>query len=346
MIYVIRSSEQNAARGNDMETRALLHLLNFRDELGEIEGFAIDFFNDVTGIDSMALHLYDIQSKASISGAKDIGEELVTLFKNYVSEFKDFFIEEVLFLGGVRKNVFEDEELSEFKFADLRLEARQIIKQSLREECLKKGYINNEDVTEENLDGFLQNVVFVVAKDTIEEYVAPLVRSSKAIVPTSNDLNAIFNEIRKAQVGIKTRTKVEGVEIEHPYEAYNYSRVLKRSDIELLVINRLINRNPLEAGIPTCFIPIYNKLQANSPEDVDDKIEECQNSLARQMFASSEATAFWGLLNAIVSGIDGNPSADVESIYQTIDPAISRACKFLDVLSVQYFISIVKDGLK
>ena len=346
MIYVIRSSEQNAARGNDMETRALLHLLNFRDELGEIEGFAIDFFNDVTGIDSMALHLYDIQSKASISGAKDIGEELVTLFKNYVSEFKDFFIEEVLFLGGVRKNVFEDEELSEFKFADLRLEARQIIKQSLREECLKKGYINNEDVTEENLDGFLQNVVFVVAKDTIEEYVAPLVRSSKAIVPTSNDLNAIFNEIRKAQVGIKTRTKVEGVEIEHPYEAYNYSRVLKRSDIELLVINRLINRNPLEAGIPTCFIPIYNKLQANSPEDVDDKIEECQNSLARQMFASSEATAFWRLLNAIVSGIDGNPSADVESIYQTIDPAISRACKFLDVLSVQYFISIVKDGLK
>ena len=57
MIYVIRSSEQNASRGNDMETRALLHLLNFRNKHGDIEGFAIDFFNDVTGVDSMALHL-------------------------------------------------------------------------------------------------------------------------------------------------------------------------------------------------------------------------------------------------------------------------------------------------
>ena len=28
MAYIIRSSEQNAARGNDMETRALLHMLS------------------------------------------------------------------------------------------------------------------------------------------------------------------------------------------------------------------------------------------------------------------------------------------------------------------------------
>lgn len=346
MIYIIRSSEQNAARGNDMETRALLHLLNFRNKHGDIEGFAIDFFNDVTGVDSMALHLYDIQSKASKSGASDIGQELVTLFKNYVSEFRDFFVEEILFLGGVRKSIFEDEELSEFKYADLTPEAQETIKHALKDECTKKGYINDDDITDANLDGFLGEVFFVVSKDTIEEYIIPLVRSSKSIIPTPKDLQAIFNEIRKAQVGIKTRTKVEGIEIEHPYEAYNYSRVLKKSDIELLVINRLINKNPLEAGIPTCFVPIYSKLAASAPEDAEDKIEECQNALARQMFASSEATSFWALLNEVVIRIDSDPSADVESIFQSLDPTILRACKFLDVLSAQYFISIVKDGLK
>lgn len=346
MVYIIRSSEQHAARGNDMETRALLHLLNFRNKNKDIEGFAIDFFNDVTGVDSMALHLYDIQSKASKSGAKDIGQELVTLFKNYVSEFRDFFVEEILFLGGVREGIFESEELSEFKYADLTPEAQRTIRRSLKDGCIKKTYINDDDVTDANLDGFLDEVIFVVAKDSIEEYIAPLIRGSKSIATPPEDLQAIFNEIRKAQVGIKTRTKVEGIKIKHPYEAYNYCRVLKKSDIVLLVINRLINKNPLEASIPACFVPIYNKLAANAPEDSKDKIEECQHALARQMFASSEATSFWALLDEIVTKIDSDPTASVESIFQSLDPTIPHACKFLDALSVQYFISIVKDGLK
>lgn len=346
MAYIIRSSEQNAARGNDMETRALLHLLSSESEYGEINGFAIDFFNDVTGVDRMAYKLFDIQSKAAKSGAKEIGAELVTLFKNHVSDFSDYFVAEILFLGDVRDNVFDGEKLSQFHFSDLCPKAQQDVKESLKNECFNKKYIDDEDITEEAIDSFLEKVTFVVSEASVEEYVAPLVRSAKAIVPTSDDLRAIFNEIRKAQVGIKTRSKVEGLEIEHPYEAYDYGRVLFKSDIELLVINRLINKNPLEAGIPTCFVPIYNKLMQNAPEEAEERIEDCQDALARQMFAASEATAFWALLNEIVTLIDNNPKANVEEIFRELSPETLSNCKFLDVLSAQYFIAIVKDGLR
>lgn len=115
-----------------METRALLHLLNSESEYGEINGFAIDFFNDVTGVDRMAYKLFDIQSKAAKSGAKEIGAELVTLFKNHVSDFSDYFVAEILFLGEVRANVFDGEKLSQFLFSDLCPKAQQDVRESLK----------------------------------------------------------------------------------------------------------------------------------------------------------------------------------------------------------------------
>ena len=48
----------------------------------------------------MARKLWDVQSKALKTGsAKTIGRELVTLYKNHVSDF-DFFTY-IIFLGGV-----------------------------------------------------------------------------------------------------------------------------------------------------------------------------------------------------------------------------------------------------
>ena len=62
-----------------METKALLYLLCEDGANGNIIGFAIDFFNDVTGMDRNALRLYDIQSKGTDSGPSALGQELVTL---------------------------------------------------------------------------------------------------------------------------------------------------------------------------------------------------------------------------------------------------------------------------
>ena len=100
MPYTVRSSEKLRKIASDYETKAMLYLMNFREDSSQIHYFVVDFFNDVTGMDRMAGKLWDVQSKASKSAtAKAIGRELVTLFKNYVSEFE--FTEYVLFLGAV-----------------------------------------------------------------------------------------------------------------------------------------------------------------------------------------------------------------------------------------------------
>lgn len=86
MDYIVQSSEKTRKSGNDAETEALLYLMTERDDSNDIFYFVIDFFNDLTGLSKLANNLWDVQSKAksNVSG-KEIGKELVTLFKNYLS---------------------------------------------------------------------------------------------------------------------------------------------------------------------------------------------------------------------------------------------------------------------
>ena len=86
MSYIVKSSEKLRKSGADTETKALLYLMNFRPDSKDIYYFVVDFFNDLTGMDNMAVRLWDMQSKGAHNvGPKAIGKELVTLFKNYIS---------------------------------------------------------------------------------------------------------------------------------------------------------------------------------------------------------------------------------------------------------------------
>lgn len=65
MPYKVQSSEKLRKSGADFETKAMLYLLNFREDSSQINYFVVDFFNDITGMDRMARKLWDVQSKAS-----------------------------------------------------------------------------------------------------------------------------------------------------------------------------------------------------------------------------------------------------------------------------------------
>ena len=89
MTYQVSSSERLRPIGAETETKALLYLMNFSENRNEIYYFVIDFFNDVTGISSSGSKIWDLQSKGKKNSTpKEIGRELVTLFKNYESEFQ------------------------------------------------------------------------------------------------------------------------------------------------------------------------------------------------------------------------------------------------------------------
>lgn len=343
MPYSFLSSERTTSSANTMEARALLHLLGYDEFSDDIAGFAIDCFNDVTGMDNMGLRLYDIQSKAAKSGPADIGRSLVTLFNNYVSEFNEYFVEETLFLGSITSTVLTDGDLSTFGYSDMIDNTRQIVRHNLISECHKKEYVEEKSITDENIDMFLNQVVFVVAKQDDADCIKPLIKSSAILVPASKKLHSIFIEIRDAQSTIKNKPSIAGKSIRYPDEVYNYGRVLKRRDIELLVITRIINSNPLEAGIPSSFLPILQKQECGTENDVT---EDCQLALSCQMFEKNLPKSFWDLLGAIVTVIDNANDADVETIYRAIDCDICASCTHLDILSIEYFIALVKDKMK
>ena len=81
----------------------------------------------------MATRLWDVQSKGNHNvGPKAIGRELVTLFKNYMSEFT--FETYILFVGSVSGALRKDQSLAVFGIENAKDTAVKLIKEGLVEE--------------------------------------------------------------------------------------------------------------------------------------------------------------------------------------------------------------------
>lgn len=345
MPYTVQSSEKLRKSGSEAETKALLYLMNFREDSDEIYYFVVDFFNDLTGMDRLGKRLWDLQSKNTRNvGPKAIGKELVTLFKNYMSdiEFHTF----ILFVGSVTGAVEIDPQKKVFDISNVQENAIPLIKEGLIEEGKTKTYINSDDLTDANITQFLQHILFVVDDGKEKsEYVKGIIRNHPNIIPEKSVLEAIFNEIRDKQSSKKNINVVEGITIQTSDEAINYCRHLTNNEIRLLTLNRIIQRNPLEKGITPSFVSIYTVWP---PELQREKLEECQQSLCRALFNKNAADGFWGLFEKTYHLIMDNPDKDVQFIFHELvkdEYCISR-CPDFDMESLKYFIAMVKDGIQ
>lgn len=344
MSYTVKSSERLRKPGAESETKALLYLMNFRADSDEIYYFVVDFFNDLTGMDKMASRLWDLQSKGAHNvSPKAIGKELVTLFKNFMSSFT--FKAYILFLGSVSNTFRKDSSLTVFNIENVKESAIKAVKDGLREEGTAKGYIDDSSLTDENINSFLSEVLFVVDDKKPSGYVKEIIRQHPNIIPDESVLNAIFNEIRDAQANKKNVSAVEDIKIETPDEALNYCRHLTSNEIRLMTLHRIIDRDPLSKGIPPSFVNIYT---AWPPEQQREMLEDCQRSLCLALFNKNAADGFWYLFENTYRLIVENPSETVQWLFlqiQNIPNCVSR-CPDFDVLSLKYFISVVKDGIQ
>ena len=209
MSYTVCSSEKLRKSGADAETKAMLYLMNFHKDSSKMNYFVVDFFNDITGMDRMGRNLWDVQSKASkTASAKGIGRELVTLFKNYLSEFT--FVDYVIFMGGVPDSFRIDSTQNRFDVTNINKKALISVKKGLIEESVKKKYIDNSYITDKNIDDFLKVVRFVVDDKLPQDYIKEIIKNHPSIIPSDSELISIFNEIRNKQSELKN-TNVEGV---------------------------------------------------------------------------------------------------------------------------------------
>lgn len=345
MPYIIQSSEKLRKSGAEAETKALLYLMNFRMDSDEIYYFVVDFFNDLTGMDRMGNKLWDLQSKANKNvGPKAMGAELVTLFKNYMSEIE--FHTYILFVGSVTGTVRIDSSKDIFDISNVKTEAIKKIKEGLIEEGTKKKYVDTEELTETNISAFLENVLFVVdgGKKRVD-YVREIIKNHSNIQVEQEVLEAIFNEIRDEQSSKKNVNVVEGITIETSDEALNYCRHLTSNEIKLLALNRIIQKNILKTDISKSFVDIYSLWPV---EKRSEKLEECQQSLFRALFNKNASDGFWWLFEKIYSIIMGQPDKGVQYIFNEVkkDADCISKCPDFDVESLKYFIALVKDGVQ
>lgn len=347
MSYTFLSVEKGTPSGNETETRALLHLMCRSMERDEIELFAIDCFNDVTGMDSSCLVLHDSQSKAgSNTNPAKLGEELATLFENYVSDFSQYFSSLTLFIGGVSPSVLKDSSKAEFCFEDMKDRAQESVRAHLIETCKKRhsglfaGQTNEGTVT-----AFLNSVRFVIVEKNSANYIRLIAQKSSQLLPNERELNRIFAEIRDTQSSLKNRPGIAGKTINRPDAVMDYGRILKARDIKLLVIERLLNREFFRGDVPKAF---NNYLLKTLPpeEDEHDIIEDCRLELSEQYLDKNNSDAFWTLLDTVVLLFQNNANADILDVFDKIPSDVLRECSHMNKRTHLFFIAIVKEGLK
>lgn len=341
MAYVVKSSERLRPSAADTETKALLYLMNFRDDSEEIHYFVVDFFNDLTGMSKMSDKLWDLQSKGDKQPSpRAIGTELVTLYKNYVSEFE--FDKYILFLGGISNTVRIDDKLTKFTISNVKDSAIKKLKEGLLAECKEKTYIADKDVNEERIDEFLKKVHFIVDDQSKGDYVKKIIKLNSAIIPAEETLVAIFNEIRDVQAGKKNISVVEGITVEAPDDALNYGRHLTTTEIRLMVLSRILNQNVIGSSVPPSFIDTYMKFPEEKRKNM---LEDCQLDLSRALFNSNCQEDFWKLFENIYNTIISNPSDNINELYRKLDRDILKRSMDFNTLSLKYFISVIKDGV-
>ncbi len=346
MEYRFISTERGTPSGNRAETCALLHMMCFAPERNEIEQFAIDCFNDVTGMDNPCFALHDVQSKAEtrITPAK-LGEYLATLYENRVSEFSQYFETLTLFIGGVSSTTLQDPTPNEFGYHQLQPKAQASVRDHLVEACRKRrNGIPDELIDDDTVDVFLSSVRFVVARHDETEYVRALAHESSALLTDKRTLQSIFGSIRDKQSSLKNRAGIAGKTIERPDAVMDFGRILSARQIRLLVIQRLLNMDFLTKDSPDSFRPY---LDALPPEILSEDVEEdCRNELCLQYFDKNNSDAFWRLLDEIVAFFQGEPEADIQEAYRHIDKDTLASCTHLTRRSHLYFIATIKDGLR
>jgi len=342
MAYVVQSSERVKGIGAEYETKAMLYLMNCREDSYQIDFFAIDFYNDVTGLSEQADKAWDVQSKGTKSGGpKEVGKELVTLFKNFMSDLEFDYL--ILFLATVPATLRKDDTLSVFGIDNVSERAYKSLRNGLIEECRNKTYIENQWLTDDNIDAFLKQVTFVIDEKRKADYIREIIRVNPKYIPEDSILDGIFNKIRDAQSVKKNNSSVEGEVVSHLRDVLYYDRFFRVREIRLMVLNSFINHDVMNTSPPQSFYKLIHRFDGIKQKEL---IEDCKLRIATMLYDKTCTEIFWELLNLIYETIDKNKCWDVDQVFAIISNEESVKKTRLDALTVQYLISVMKEALQ
>ena len=177
MTYIVQSTEKNNAKASDYETKGLLYLMCDHEDADEMYYFVIDFFNDVTSVHRMGHKAWDLQSKGENKlSATKLGRYLVTLYKNYLSDFN--FSSYILFVQGISDSILENKDINIFDISNIKKLQQTIIFDSLKAKAIDTSYINKSQIVDDNLQDFLSKVTFVISNKEKHEYIKQIIQKN------------------------------------------------------------------------------------------------------------------------------------------------------------------------
>lgn len=342
-MYTFENTERTNQIASEFETKSLLYLLSLRNDSNHIEVFIIDCFNDVTGSNNNINRLWDVQSKGVKSlNPKKVGISLATLYKNYISSIQ--FEYYILFIPKLKEGYLSNEQSKNFNFTNFLEKHKKKVKLGLYEESIRRGYIKAATPIDNTTIGLFLNLTsFVIADEEKENYTKNIIDFKNKEVKNKEFFIELFNEIRDMQSILKNEC-IEGITISNPQEILKYNKIIRKNDIEILTINRLIgidifnNRN-----VPISFL---TEIKSLDEEEIRDIIQECNEQISRTFFNKNNKKFFWILLEKIVSVIRKYPKKNNHDIMNLIPKKVVNNIHTLDETSCLYLISLIKEGLR
>lgn len=342
-MYKFKTSEQNNDKATEFETKSLLYLLTKIKGHRGINLFIIDCFNDVTGISEDYSDSWDIQSKnvASLT-PRTVGKALYTLFANYVSDIS--FGHFILYLPQLKGSYVENTSVEIFDISNFKKTKVSDVKEGLIAEIKRRNDSDtNAPAIISKIDQFLFDVIFIFDKYNKSDYIKSIIKFKNVSKLDDEFLTRIFDEIRMQQASKKIRN-VYGEEVASIQEAKKFEKNIYRKDIELLVVNRVIGNDLFSSkGIPLCFI---QEVQGMDEEEIADLIQECQAQISRTLFNKNNKSAFWLLLEEIMTTLEKDSAAGIRVVCGKLSSRTKNRLFTLDETALLYLIALVKEGLK
>lgn len=340
-MYRFLYTERTNEKASEFETKSLLYLMSMRKDSSEINYFLIDCFNDVTGMNASCNKLWDIQSKGiKTLTPRKIGESLITLFENFLSDIDFSFY--LLFFPRVDNRYLLHSEIQVFGTTNFKKEYIPKIIEGLQKEYIRRHELLTQDIMEQ-IQSFIQIVNFVIADEDKCNYIKRLVKFRKEIEKDDEFFNSIFNEIRDKQSALKN-TSIHKKEIKEIKDVLNFNKHIKKSELEMLLINRIIGNDIFKVdGIPISFYDELKSLNVDE-EMARDIIQECNSNISLMLFNNNNKKNFWEFFEIIYYLIRKYPKSTLNDIYIKIPIEKIKKIRVLNETSVKLFISLLKEG--
>ena len=339
MPYIISASEKTRKSASETETKALLYLMNFDEHSSQIHYYIIDVINDLSGHSVDMINSWDVQSRGNKSPSpKTIGKEIVTLFKNFMSEFN--FMKSILFLGGVSSTFRIDESINIFGIENVKSSSKTKMIEGLKEEAAEKEYIEGEWITDENIDIFLDQLTFVIDDKGKTEYVRGIISLKTSVIVNDEILISIFDSIRDVQSAKKNNMNVEGKSLNSLTDILRFKRHMTSDEIRIMALNRIVNTNIMDKGMPICLNEVIGHLSKN---DLKDVVEDCKLNISKALFDKNNSDNFWDLFGEIYTLITDNPQGTIEKIFILINKNKINCVHHLDEMAIKYLVALIME---